>query len=274
MSRAHAKWLVVLLLSVGCDRSSSDAGAESADDEDSGDSGSSAASSEEESSSSESESEEASSSSESESEDEGETTTGGTTESSEGDDETTSSSSSTTGDDETTSEASTTSGSDTSGEDSGEGEDSSEGGSPDDDLDMTAEMFECFEDWDRMDNKARITNLLGNLPDALEVAANPAGGVYPVGTVIQHIPTEAMVKRRAGFSAASKDWEFFVLDVADGTTEIVRRGADISTNQGQTCISCHSNAGDEWDFVCSDDAAACGGPFPDSFFNMQDPRCP
>jgi hypothetical protein len=38
------------------------------------------------------------------------------------------------------------------------------------------------------------------------------GGVYPVGTVIQLIPFEAMVKRHEGWNPATGDWELFMLD--------------------------------------------------------------
>ena len=47
-----------------------------------------------------------------------------------------------------------------------------------------------------------------------QCANNPDGGVYPVGTVIQLVPQEAMVKRAAGFDPATNDWEFFSLDVS------------------------------------------------------------
>ena len=40
-----------------------------------------------------------------------------------------------------------------------------------------------------------IDNRLGHLDEALAVANDPAGGTYPVGTIIQLVPQEAMVKR-------------------------------------------------------------------------------
>src|SRR5689334_13406953 len=54
-----------------------------------------------------------------------------------------------------------------------------------------------------------VANRLGHLDEALAVANDPSGGTYPVGTVIQLVPQEAMVKRAPGFDAASDDWEFF-----------------------------------------------------------------
>ena len=56
-----------------------------------------------------------------------------------------------------------------------------------------------------------VDNRLGHLQQALAVANSPKGGTYPVGTILQLVPQEAMVKRRKGFDPATKDWEFFFL---------------------------------------------------------------
>ena len=63
-----------------------------------------------------------------------------------------------------------------------------------------------------------IDNRLGHLDQALAVANSPTGGVYPVGTIIQLVPQEAMVKREKGFNPATRDWEFFFLSVSTGGT--------------------------------------------------------
>ena len=47
-----------------------------------------------------------------------------------------------------------------------------------------------------------VASLNGHLDAVLAVARSKSGGVYPVGTVIQLIPTEAMVKRHKGYSPA------------------------------------------------------------------------
>lgn len=99
-----------------------------------------------------------------------------------------------------------------------------------------------------------IDNRLGHLDEALEVANSPDGGEYPVGTIIQLVPQEAMVKRRAGFSKATGDWEFFFLSVSPEGTVIEVRGADKVVNRfGGNCASCHSLADPEFDFVCEQD---------------------
>lgn len=98
-----------------------------------------------------------------------------------------------------------------------------------------------------------IDNRLGHLEEAIEVAENPEGGTYPVGTIIQLVPQEAMVKRAPGFDEGSNDWEFFFLDVTPEGTEIVTRGgADVTNRFGGSCSGCHSAAEPQFDFVCED----------------------
>jgi hypothetical protein len=147
---------------------------------------------------------------------------------------------------------------------------------------MTAEDFSCIGDWEPILG-FRINNLLGHLDEAKAVANSPIGGVYPVGTILQHLPTEAMVKRRAGFSPETKDWEFFLLTLsADGVTTIAERGTtELETSMGQTCASCHIKATPEYDFVCNTwaehgGAGNCGFDFTQDFLDMQlasDTRC-
>jgi len=96
-----------------------------------------------------------------------------------------------------------------------------------------------------------VDNLLGNLAGTLAAANAPGGAVYPAGSVVQLVPTEAMVKREAGFSPATGDWEFFELDVTATGTRIVKRGfAEVNNRFGKNCFACHAPARDPWDFVC------------------------
>jgi hypothetical protein len=161
----------------------------------------------------------------------------------------------------------TTDAADTSGTTSGVGED----------LDMTPEDFVCVLDWDLV-RRFRITNLLGHLDETLAVAQSPDGGVYPVGTVIQLIPGEAMVKRATGWSPETNDWEFFSLATSADGTEILARGATRVVNQfGGNCFDCHSAAEPQWDLVCETDHGCAPLPIgPDVIAMLQngDPRCP
>jgi hypothetical protein len=95
-----------------------------------------------------------------------------------------------------------------------------------------------------------VGSLNGHLDAALAVARKPKGGVYPVGTVLQLIPTEAMVKRHKGNSPATGDWEFFSLDVSPVGTKIRSSGAEVKNFLGGDCASCHLAARKNFDFVC------------------------
>lgn len=96
-----------------------------------------------------------------------------------------------------------------------------------------------------------VTNVRGHLAQALAVARSPQGGDYPVGTIIQLVPQEAMVKRRPGYSPSTNDWEFFSLDVsAQGTKILSRGGAKVLNRFGGSCASCHGAAEKQFDFVC------------------------
>ena len=146
------------------------------------------------------------------------------------------------------------------------------------DLDMTAEDFECVLTGEKV-RHFRLWNKLGHLDDALKVANSPDGGIYPVGTVIQLIPGEAMVKRRVGYSVATRDWEFFTLDTSERGTVIKARGGAEVVNQfnGASCAGCHAKAEAKWDFIC-EDTHGCDplGVSSDLTSAMQDAdtRCP
>lgn len=145
------------------------------------------------------------------------------------------------------------------------------------DLDMQAEDFVCILDWDKV-RKFRVTNLLGHIDETLAVANDPAGGVYPVGTVIQLIPNEAMVKRAVGFAPENSDWEFFALETSTDGTSIMARGAkEVVNGLGGNCFDCHAKAAPQWDRVCEDNHGCDPLPFTAEQIDMvqqADPRCP
>lgn len=96
-----------------------------------------------------------------------------------------------------------------------------------------------------------VDNKRGHLKEAVAMAEANKGGVYPVGTILQLVPQEAMVKRRTGWNPATKDWEFFFLDVTEDGTKIEVRGADEVVNRfGGNCASCHQAAKPKYDLVC------------------------
>jgi hypothetical protein len=122
-----------------------------------------------------------------------------------------------------------------------------------------------------------VDNVAGDLEGTLAVANDPAGGTYPVGSVIQLIPQEAMVKRAPGFDPGSNDWEFFTLDVTPAGTTILTRGGSEVINRfsGTSCAGCHSAAEPQFDFVCEDDHGCAPLPVGDDVITAiqnADPR--
>ena len=147
------------------------------------------------------------------------------------------------------------------------------------DLDMKATDWSCIKDWDRV-RMFRITNLLGHKEEALRVANTNEGGDYPVGTVIQLVWFEAMVKRRPGFSPDSQDWEFFSFDVRNNKKDVVARGGDgsvVNEINGKPCLGCHAGAETKWDLICEKGHGCDELGVPDSLieqYQNADPACP
>jgi hypothetical protein len=120
-----------------------------------------------------------------------------------------------------------------------------------------------------------VGSLNGHRAESVAVARSATGGVFPVGTVIQLVPIEAMVKRHAGFSPATRDWEFFFLSVSAHGTRILKRGTTSISNVVGNCASCHSAAPPRFDFVCTKSHGCPGLTLPDSVIaslQHDDPR--
>lgn len=148
---------------------------------------------------------------------------------------------------------------------------------PTEDIELQADDFVRLQDMTPV-RGFFVENRLGHLDEAIAVANDPEGGVYPVGTIIQLVPQEAMVKRAAGFDADSNDWEFFSLDVtADGTTILERGGAEVINRFGGSCADCHALAEPQFDFVCEDTHGCEPLPIDDAVIESiqtADPRPP
>jgi hypothetical protein len=121
---------------------------------------------------------------------------------------------------------------------------------PPEDINMTAADFVNLHDMTPV-RGFFVANKLGHLKQTLAIATANKGGKYPVGTIIQLVPQEAMVKRRAGFNPKTKDWEFFFLATdATGTTIDKRGGEEVVNRFGGNCAACHSAAQGKFDMVC------------------------
>jgi hypothetical protein len=150
------------------------------------------------------------------------------------------------------------------------------------DINPTTSDFDCLKnsEWTTV-GLSRYKNLLGHEAETLSIARSPNGGVFPVGTVVQLVPGEAMVKRGKGYSPASDDWEFFALNPTSTGTTISMSGGNTSvTNLVGSCLGCHGAAKPQWDLVCGDvDGGNTHGcaplPIPGSVLAASsDPRCP
>ncbi len=122
-----------------------------------------------------------------------------------------------------------------------------------------------------------VDNLLGDVMSTVTAANAPKGAIYPVGSVVQLVPTEAMVKRETGFSPATGDWEFFELSVDESGTKIGKRGfAEVNNRFGKNCFTCHVPAREPWDFICESDHGCEPIPIDHKMtgaLQRSDPRC-
>ncbi len=143
-------------------------------------------------------------------------------------------------------------------------------------VEVTDASFRCMRQMAQV-RHFYVDNLLGNVMDTVKVANAPKGAVYPAGSVVQLVPTEAMVKREAGFSPATGDWEFFELEVSEQGTRIGKRGfADVNNRFGKNCFSCHAPAREHFDFVCESDHGCEPIPINHQMtgaLQRSDPRC-
>ncbi len=122
-----------------------------------------------------------------------------------------------------------------------------------------------------------VGNLLGDLNATIGVAKSDNGGKYPAGSVVQLVPTEAMVKRNKGFNAATGDWEFFELKVSKSDNKINKRGfTEVVNRFGGNCFSCHVKAESKWDLICETGHGCDALPLTTEMISViqkTDPRC-
>jgi hypothetical protein len=140
---------------------------------------------------------------------------------------------------------------------------------------VTDESFKCITEMTPM-RHFYVDNLHGNL--AATVAVATAGqGDYPEASVVQLMPNEVMIKQQKGFNPATRDWEFFFIDVSKDGSKIYKRGfADVNNRLGMNCFTCHVKARPEFDFICEEDHGCDPIPVTRAMFGAlqrTDPRC-
>lgn len=132
------------------------------------------------------------------------------------------------------------------------------------DVTVSEQTFGCILDWP----KVRNTRFKQADPEKLKEAMRIFRGSvpdqeYPVGTILQLVPFEAMVKHPREKFPNTNGWEFFFLDVSKEGTKIADRGDKVvNRSQGVTCLSCHQPAA-KFDFVCEKGHGCAPIPFDD-----------
>jgi len=146
-----------------------------------------------------------------------------------------------------------------------------------DDLAITEKSFGCVLELPKVRN-TRIQNPdPEKLKEAIRIFKDSVPDKeYPTGTVLQLIPTEAMVKHDRAAFPKTNGWEFFALKVsAEGTTILDRGDNVLNTSLKKPCLSCHSPAA-RFDFVCEKKHGCAPIPVTDpqiAAMQAADPRC-
>ncbi len=141
---------------------------------------------------------------------------------------------------------------------------------------VTDQTFNCIRDMTKV-NGFYVDNLKGDVDGTVAIAKSVEGGQYPPGSVVQLVPGEVMVKHEKGFSPATKDWEFFELDVSTEGSKIRKRGfVDVVNRFGGNCFGCHVKAKPQWDMICETGHGCDPIPLTKDILALlqkTDPRC-
>lgn len=146
-----------------------------------------------------------------------------------------------------------------------------------DDIAVSEQSFDCILEWPQIRNTRIKHSDPEKLKEAIRIFRDSIRDTeYPVGTVLQLVPFEAMVKHPRETFPKTNGWEFFSLDVSDAGTKIKDRGDNvINLSLGVPCLSCHQPAA-RFDFVCEKGHGCAPIPFDDqriAELQRADPRC-
>jgi hypothetical protein len=145
------------------------------------------------------------------------------------------------------------------------------------DIAVSEQTFGCILDWQKVRNTRIKHPDPEKLQEAIRIFRDSAPDTeYPVGTVLQLVPFEAMAKHPREKFPKTNGWEFFSLDVSAQGTRIKDRGDNVvNLSQEVTCLSCHQPAA-RFDFVCEKGHGCAPIPFNDQQIvevQRADPRC-
>ncbi len=143
-----------------------------------------------------------------------------------------------------------------------------------------ADDFQCILDGVKAEGKNfyifhRNKKKLARAVKMTSTGRIPKAG-YPVGTILQLFPFEAMVKRRRGFNRDGHGWEFVRLSVSPDGTEVLETGKAEVANRFGSCQGCHARVAPDHDLVCEFVVGASGLGLTDAQIaaaQAADPRC-
>src|SRR6267143_7260861 len=112
------------------------------------------------------------------------------------------------------------------------------------DVTVSEKSFGCIRDGTKIRNTYIKNADPEKLKEAVRIFKNSVPDrEYPVGTILQLVPFEAMVKHPREKFPKSNGWEFFALEVSEAGTKIRDRGDNVvNLSQNKTCLSCHQPA--------------------------------
>src|SRR5438876_12189879 len=145
------------------------------------------------------------------------------------------------------------------------------------DVTVSEKSFSCISEGTKIRNTYIKHADPEKLKEAVRIFKNSVPDrEYPVGTFLQLLPGEVMVKHSRQKFPDTNGWEFFALDVSAQGTKIRTRGDKTTNFQGVPCMSCHQPAA-KFDFVCEKGHGCAPVPLDDqkiAELQGEDPRCP
>ena len=145
------------------------------------------------------------------------------------------------------------------------------------DVTVSEKSFGCIRDGTKIRNTYIKNADPAKLKEAVRILKDRVPDKeYPVGTFLQLVPFEVMVKHPRAKFPDTNGWEFFALDLSEKGATIKSRGDKTVNFQGVPCMSCHQPAA-KFDFVCEKGHGCAPLPFDDqkiAELQGEDPRCP
>src|SRR3989442_981127 len=102
------------------------------------------------------------------------------------------------------------------------------------DVTVSEKSFTCIRDGHKIRNTYIRNADPEKLKEAVRIFKNSVPDKeYPVGTILQLVPFEAMVKHTREKFPKSNGWEFFALEVSEAGTKIRDRGDNVGDLQSE-----------------------------------------